>query len=81
MSNKQFSNRLNQELDNIGVPLPNEERIAVFSKLIKVPRFQAEAFLNGATVPNATILNSIAEELEVNPDWLIGKSELKKKAN
>ncbi len=84
MPNKQFSDRLNKELDSIGVPLHNEERVEVFSKLIKVPKFKAEAFLNGLTLPDATLLNFIADELEVNPDWLIGKSEQrhrKKQAN
>jgi hypothetical protein len=86
MSNKQFSNRLNQELDSIGVPFPNDERVEAFLKLInkpksikKVARFQAEAFLNGIAIPNGTILDAIAEELEVNPDWLIGKTDLKKR--
>ena len=43
MVNKQFSERLNKELDEMGVPQRNEERVEVFAKLIKVPRFKAEA--------------------------------------
>lgn len=74
MPNRQFSEKLNKELDSIGVPLLQQERIDVFAKLLKVPKFKAEALLNGLTVPDAQLLNKIADELEVNPDWLIGKS-------
>ena len=75
MSNKLFAERLNKELDSVGAPLRSDERIEVFSKLVKIPKFKAEAFLSGITVPDETLLNRIAEELEVNPLWLIGKSE------
>ena len=75
MTNKLFADRLNKELDAIGVPQRSEERIDAFSKLVKVPKFKAEAFLNGITVPDAELLTRIAEELEVSSDWLIGKDE------
>lgn len=75
MSNRQFSERLNKELDNIGVPERTEERVEVFAKLIKVPRFKAEAILNGTFVLDPPLLQLLAQELEVNGDWLIGKSE------
>ena len=75
MSNKQFSERLNKELDDMGVPQRNDERIEVFAKLIKVPRFKAESLLNGNTNPEAPLLDLLAEELEVNADWLLGKSD------
>lgn len=79
MSNKQFAERLNKELDSIGVPPRNDERIEVFSKLLKIPKFKAEAFLNGVIMPDAKLLLQMAEELEVNEDWLIGKSELRQR--
>lgn len=75
MPNKLFAERLNKELDNIGVPPRSEERVEVFSKLIKIPKFKAEAFLNGVSLPEQTILSLLAEELEVSPEWLIGRSE------
>lgn len=81
MPNKQFADRLNKELDNIGVPARNDERIEVFSKLLKIPRFKAEAFINGITLPDQTLLTRIANEFEVNPDWLVGKSEQRQKKN
>jgi len=75
MSNRQFSERLNKELDNIGAPEHNEERVEVFAKLIKIPRFKAEALLNGTMIPDASLLEILAQELEVNAEWLIGESE------
>ena len=75
MNNKHFSERLNKELDEIGVPQPSDERVEAFSKLIKVPRFKAEAILNGHTNPEAPLLQMLADELEVSADWLLGKSD------
>ncbi len=77
MLNKRFSERLNKELDNIGVPETTSERIEILSKLIKVPKFKAEALLNGNTNPDEALLRTLAQELEVNAEWLIGKSDSK----
>lgn len=77
MLNKRFSERLNKELDSIGVPEATTERIEVLSKLIKIPKFKAEALLNGIANPDATLLKTLAQELEVNEDWLLGKSDSK----
>jgi len=79
MGNKQFAERLNRELDAIGVPLRSDERIGVFAKLLKVPRFKAEAYLNGITVPEPKLINALAEEFEVDAEWLVGKSEHRQK--
>lgn len=77
MLNKRFAERLNKELDNIGVPETISDRIEVLSKLIKIPKFKAEALLNGNIIPEAPLLTSLAEELEVNADWLLGKTDSK----
>lgn len=74
MGNKQFSERLNKELDEMGVPTQHDERVAVFAKLIKMPRFKAEAILNGSMSVKAPLIDILADELEVNADWLLGKS-------
>lgn len=74
MPNKQFSERLNKELDNIGVPERSDERIDVFAKLIKVHRFKAESILNGNTIIDPPLLKILADELEVDADWLMGKT-------
>lgn len=81
MLNKRFSERLNKELDSIGVPEASSERIEALSKLVKIPKFKAEALLNGITSPDDTVLNILAEELEVNADWLLGKSDSKSGAH
>lgn len=73
MPNRRFSERLNKELDNIGAPESTTERIEVLSKLIKIPKFKAEALLNGATIPDKAMLDMLAKELEVSADWLVGK--------
>ena len=75
MSNKQFSERLNKELDDMGMPVRCDERVEVFAKLLKVPRFKAEALLNGNTNPEAHVLKMLADELEVNAEWLLGRSD------
>lgn len=77
MLNKRFSERLNKELDSIGVPEATGERIAVLAKLLKVPKFKAEALLNGITSPDETLLQILAQELEVDTEWLLGKNEAK----
>lgn len=74
MNKREFSERLNHELDEIGVPERNDERIAVFAKLLKVPQFKAEAILNGHS-PETPLLELLAGELEVSVDWLLGKTE------
>lgn len=71
--NKRFSERLNKELDSMGVPETSEERIAVLAKLIRVPKFKAESLLAGIASPNEEILTILANELEVSAQWLIGK--------
>lgn len=75
MGNKQVSERLNKALDAIDVPQRSEERVAVLAKLIHIPKFKAETILNGIIEP--PILHTLADELEVNADWLVGKSDKK----
>lgn len=77
MLNRKFSERLNKELDSIGVPEATAERIEALSKLIKVPKFKAEALLTGLTSPDANLLKILADELEVNEEWLLGKNDSK----
>ena len=75
MSNRIFSERLNHELDNIGLPFLEEERIEAFAKLIHAKKFQAASILHGEIIPSTKVLETIAHELEVNVDWLIGKTK------
>lgn len=73
MSNKQFSERLHKALDNIAVPPRSEERINILAKLVKIPRFKAEALLDGITLPSNDLLQLLAKELDVNSEWLLDK--------
>ena len=75
MNNKRFSERLNKELDEIGVPEQLDERLIAFSKWIKLPRFKAEALLNGNMIPEPPVLELLAKEFEVSTDWLLGKTQ------
>ncbi|MBA2648238.1 MAG: hypothetical protein H0U75_01345 [Legionella sp.] len=72
MLNKTFSERLNKELDNIEAPEAIAERIEVLSKLLKIPKFKAESLINGIINKDDPILLTLASELEVNVDWLLG---------
>ena len=76
MSNRVFSEHLNQGLDDIGVPAHHNERIEAFAKLIGVPRFKAESILSGQAYIDPALLALIADELEVSVDWLLGKEEI-----
>lgn len=73
MSNKRFAERLNQALDDIGAPEHYEERVDVFSKLAKLPRFKAESLLSGAIAPDVPLLALLTSEFEVSEDWLLGR--------
>lgn len=77
MSNKLFSERLNEGLDEIGMPQRNDERIETFAKFIELPRFKAQAVLNGTEIPNEQILHFLANQLEVSVSWLLGKEDRK----
>ncbi len=73
MFNKQFSERLNQELDKIDFPKPLDERIEAFSKLLHVSRFKAETILGGHIPADPLLVDKIIQELEVNRKWLLGE--------
>lgn len=76
MSHKRFAERLNQALDDIEVPQLFEERVEIFAKLIKSPRFKAQELLQGSSLPDAKTLEILTAEFEVNSDWLLGKEAL-----
>ena len=75
MVNKVFSERLNKELDVIGAPSQNSERVHALAKLLKIQKFKAEALLNGNIMPDTGTLAMLTQEFEVNGDWLLGKSD------
>jgi hypothetical protein len=78
MNNKKLAERLNHELDALGVPGLMTERVQVCSKLFNMPKFKAEALLCGV-FSDVNHIQKIADELEVNVGWLLG--EVKSKVN
>lgn len=79
MANKLFAEKLGSELDSLGMPERLDERISAFSEFLNIPKFKAEAYLSGIFLPDEQLLQTLATELEVNPEWLIGKSTEKHK--
>lgn len=75
MSNKKLTERLNDRLDEFGVPALMAERVQVCSKLFALPKFKIEALLNGVITLDARSMQKIADELEVSIDWLFGKTK------
>ncbi|KTD09526.1 hypothetical protein [Legionella jamestowniensis] len=62
--------------DSIGVSIVLPERISACAKIFKLPKFKTESVLQDIEI-NKHSLQTIADELEVNVDWLLGK-KLKK---
>ncbi|AHE67554.1 hypothetical protein [Legionella oakridgensis] len=77
MPNKILTARLNHELDELGVPSLITERVQACSKLFKLPKFKVEALLNGVVTIDSNSMQKIADELEVNKDWLLGNIQRK----
>jgi hypothetical protein len=77
MSNKIFIERLNKELDAMGVPEPTMERASALHKLLAISQAKAESWLEGIVNLNDPALVDLAAELEVKLDWLLGKQDKK----
>ena len=75
--NRLFAERLNAELDSIGFPSLHLERVEALSKLLHLPKFKAEALLQGAFTPDPNLLDLLADEFEVSVSWLMGKDKNK----
>lgn len=72
-SAKHFAQRLNHCLDETGAPISLRERATILSKVIDIPKQQAWGLLEGHQLPDNSLLNKLASEFEVEPDWLTGK--------
>lgn len=77
MTKREFSDRLNKELSEIGMPERLEERVNVFSKVFKTPKYKSQEILNGNLLPDTRLLQEMAKELEVSTAWLLGKNRSK----
>ncbi|MDR3477023.1 MAG: hypothetical protein P4M14_03205 [Gammaproteobacteria bacterium] len=72
---KHFAEQLNKALDDLDVPIATRERAAAFSKMLDIPKPQANSMLEGHMVPDDELLQRIATELEVEPTWLLGEKK------
>jgi len=79
MSNKKLTERLNHELDVLGVPQLMTERVQACSKMFELPKYQVEAILSGIATKDISSVEKVATELEVNKDWLLGLTNKKTK--
>ena len=73
MKSKQFTERLHQQLDEIGLPQREDERIDAFAKLFHQSRFNASNILAGKIMPDQDLLEQLANEFEVSVAWLLGE--------
>jgi transcriptional regulator with XRE-family HTH domain len=69
---KHFAEQLHKALDDLGVPIATRERAAALSKMLDIPKPQANSLLEGHMIPDNELLEQIATELEVEPNWLLG---------
>lgn len=72
MKSKVFAQRLHQQLDEIGVPTAEMERIKAVSKMFKLHEAKVEQILLGH-IPDEKILLLLANEFEVSTQWLKGE--------
>lgn len=70
---KHFAERLNQCLDETDAPTQIRERAIILSKMIDISKQQAWSLLEGHQFPDLALLQRIADEFEVDTDWLTGK--------
>ena len=78
MNTKIFAQRFNRELTTLGIPEEINERIKAVVKVFNVTRHLANAMISGHLTPSTEQLNTIAEILEVCPEWLSGNTDRKK---
>ena len=72
---KGFADRLNQCLDETGAPIQIRDRANILSKLLGIQKHQAWSLLSGQQLPSDDLLQQIAQEFEVNIDWLSGTKQ------
>jgi hypothetical protein len=78
MNSKVFSQRFNRELATLGFPEDLAEKTKAVSKVFNITRHLANSLIFGHVLPNDEQLDTIAEVLEVCPQWLSGATERRK---
>jgi hypothetical protein len=71
LSTKKLAYQINKSLDEIGVPENSKERVAIFSRMLDIPRQQAWSLLEGQLIPDKAILEKIADELEIDTNLVV----------
>lgn len=71
-SAKHFAEKLNKCLDDMDAPKQVRERSVVLSKMLDISKHQAWSLLEGHIIPNQELLQQIADEFDVDPNWLAG---------
>lgn len=72
-SAKQFAEKLNKCLDDTDAPKNIRERSVILSKMLDISKQQAFSLLEGHVLPNDDIIQQIADEFEVDVNWLSGE--------
>jgi hypothetical protein len=72
-SAKQFAEKLNQCLDDTDAPAAVRERALVLGKMLAISKQQAWSLLEGHQLPDAALMQKIADEFEVDVTWLSGE--------
>ncbi|MCH9756516.1 MAG: hypothetical protein K0U37_04930 [Gammaproteobacteria bacterium] len=78
MNSKVFAQRFNRELSLLGFPDDLNEKTKAVSKVFGVTRHLANAMIFGHNLPPEHQLDSIAQVLEVCPQWLNGTTSRRK---
>jgi hypothetical protein len=68
-SAKYFSGRLNQCLDELGVPSGGRERAVLLGKMLHIPKQQAWGLLEGQVFPDKLIFQQLSAELDVEENY------------
>ena len=69
---KAFAARLRSCMDDMGAPAQLRERATLLSKILDIPKHEANALLEGREFPAPELLEQIANEFEVDTKWLSG---------
>jgi hypothetical protein len=73
LSPKHFAERLNNCLDDNGAPAQVRERAVILNRMLDISKQQAWSLLEGHQLPNSDLLQRIANEFEVDAQWLSGE--------
>ena len=68
-SARHFAQKLNHCLDSMEAPPSTRERAVILSKLLNIPKQQARSLLEGHQIPDSLLLEKMAVEFDMDPQW------------